>query len=625
MPSFTVDEARRELRFDGANIELEPRVFDLVAYLAARSDRVVAKDELLDAVWPDVDVGDGSLQRAVSVARAALRDGGMGDPIRTFARRGYRFCLDPSHAPTGGAESPGSRSKLVIARSAYQARDWQRAADGFSLADRDAPLGAEDLETYGNALLRSGCLRHAPAILERAVAGYVMCGDTKAGARVAVALGLAHWQCEDLALARGWQRRAATLVMGVDECRETGLVAWLDAFIMVLDCDFEEGTRRAQAVYELGVRLGDPELRALGCAFSAMGALAMGRPEAAAVLDEAAVSVVSGEVSDWAGAHVLCGALWGYRNVGDWDRAAQWAHQYVRWTDRTGMWDSPGTWRLHRLEVLAQSADLDAALEEAIDLPVRLSDVAPWAVGDAWRVIGEMLVVQQDLPAAQAAFEEAANYGWDPHPGLALLHLGRGRPEAAINSLQRAIGTEGFLNAQRRPVLEGYLLLALAAAGDAERAGLLLDELASRPGVWATSALQALVLRGRAEIAVLKGRMKDAIGDASFAAQRWSEAGSPVHEARSRLRLAQLLLAEGDFDGADVEGGIARRLAARLHAHAITRGCDELKADIDGCNARLLPMPELGPWEEARSSGTRHAAEQLRERLGLTAVMPANA
>jgi predicted ATPase/DNA-binding winged helix-turn-helix (wHTH) protein len=91
---LTIDEARRELRVGRRAIDLEPRVFDLVAYLAAHPERVVPKDELLDAVWPDVEVGDGSLQRAVSIARAALRGAGLEDPIRTFARRGYRFCLE---------------------------------------------------------------------------------------------------------------------------------------------------------------------------------------------------------------------------------------------------------------------------------------------------------------------------------------------------------------------------------------------------------------------------------------------------------------------------------------------------------------------------------------------------
>ncbi|HEX6032164.1 MAG TPA: winged helix-turn-helix domain-containing protein [Tepidiformaceae bacterium] len=590
---LTIDGARRELRVGARVIDLEPRVFDLVAYLAARVDRVVPKDELLDAVWPDLDVGDGSLQRAVSVARAALRDAGVGDPIRTFARRGYRFCIDsPVNVSTPSTRD--FRSGVACARSAYDAGDWQRAASEFSRNDGDGALGPQELELYGQALLRSGSLRRAPAVLERAVGAYVAAGDRKAATQAAVVLGMVHWQCEDMALARGWQRRAASLMAGEAECHETGLVAWLDAFIRVLDCDFEEGIRRALDVYEMGGRLNDPELLALGRAFSAIGLLAMNRPEAAELLDEAATAVVSGEASHWVGSHILCGTLWGYRNVADWDRASQWANQYVRWCERTGMWNTPGTWRLHRVEVLANSSDLDAALKEALALPAMLAEVAPWAVGDAWRVIGEMLVAQQDLPAAQSAFEEAEHLGWAAQPGLALLHLGRGRPQAAVRSLERALKADGLLNRQRRPVLEGYLVLALAAAGSAEEAAALVEEIVSRPDTLATPALQALVARGRAEIAALKGRFSEAVGEAALAAQRWSAAGSPFNEAKARLRLAQLLLADSDFDGADVEAGVACRLASRLNAHALASGCDVLRAAIRLRDNRLLAMPELG-------------------------------
>src|SRR5688572_3627671 len=134
-PVFKIDQARREIRLASATIGLEPRVFDVVAYLAANSDRVVSKDELLDAVWPDVSVGDGSLQRAVSVARAALRDAGVGDPIRTFPRRGYRLCLvEPDDISAVDETEPASAGELSAAQAAYLAGEWQRAAQQFALA-----------------------------------------------------------------------------------------------------------------------------------------------------------------------------------------------------------------------------------------------------------------------------------------------------------------------------------------------------------------------------------------------------------------------------------------------------------------------------------------------------------
>src|SRR5262245_43723464 len=89
--AFELDEEARELRLRGREVMVEQLVFAVLANLVRNRDRVVTKDELLEQVWPDALVTDASLQRAVSLARSALRTGGVDEAIRTFPRRGYRF------------------------------------------------------------------------------------------------------------------------------------------------------------------------------------------------------------------------------------------------------------------------------------------------------------------------------------------------------------------------------------------------------------------------------------------------------------------------------------------------------------------------------------------------------
>ncbi len=107
---FSLEEAGRVLMCARHEIALQPRVFDLLVYLVRNRDRVVTKDELLDAVWPNVTVTDNSLQRAVSAIRAALRQGDMEGAIRNVPGKGYRFSIDcksddhPEHEPE--AERP---------------------------------------------------------------------------------------------------------------------------------------------------------------------------------------------------------------------------------------------------------------------------------------------------------------------------------------------------------------------------------------------------------------------------------------------------------------------------------------------------------------------------------------
>ena len=89
---FELDTERRTLTHDDSEIEVEPRVFDVVAYLAAHVDRVVAKEELLDELWGDRFVSEWALSTAVKHARRALGDDGTQQQIiKTSHGRGYRM------------------------------------------------------------------------------------------------------------------------------------------------------------------------------------------------------------------------------------------------------------------------------------------------------------------------------------------------------------------------------------------------------------------------------------------------------------------------------------------------------------------------------------------------------
>ncbi|TPI76257.1 winged helix-turn-helix domain-containing tetratricopeptide repeat protein [Mesorhizobium sp. B2-8-9] len=89
---FVLDGDRRELRRRNDLIPVEPQVFDLLQYLIRNRDRVVSKDDLVDAVWQGRIVSDATLASRVNAARGALSDNGEDQRlIRTILRRGLRF------------------------------------------------------------------------------------------------------------------------------------------------------------------------------------------------------------------------------------------------------------------------------------------------------------------------------------------------------------------------------------------------------------------------------------------------------------------------------------------------------------------------------------------------------
>src|SRR5262245_57889802 len=99
---FRLDAVGRVLLRQGEMVPLTPKAFETLLALVERSGSVVSKDDLLEAVWPDVFVEEGSLTRNVSVLRKAL--GATDDGrlyIETVPKRGYRFAHEVCESLAG--------------------------------------------------------------------------------------------------------------------------------------------------------------------------------------------------------------------------------------------------------------------------------------------------------------------------------------------------------------------------------------------------------------------------------------------------------------------------------------------------------------------------------------------
>ena len=88
-------------------IKLRPKVFHVLRYLIAHRDRVVSKDELLEQVWPNQFIGDGSLNACLMAVRKAVGDNGQAQRcIQTLHGRGYRFIASVKEAQRKSRQRP---------------------------------------------------------------------------------------------------------------------------------------------------------------------------------------------------------------------------------------------------------------------------------------------------------------------------------------------------------------------------------------------------------------------------------------------------------------------------------------------------------------------------------------
>ena len=98
---YALDIDRRELRRGGVPIAVQPQVFDLITFLVANRDKVVSRNDLLEAVWHNRIVSESTLATRINAARRALGDsGGTQRLVRTVRGRGFRFVGEVIEPPT---------------------------------------------------------------------------------------------------------------------------------------------------------------------------------------------------------------------------------------------------------------------------------------------------------------------------------------------------------------------------------------------------------------------------------------------------------------------------------------------------------------------------------------------
>jgi DNA-binding winged helix-turn-helix (wHTH) protein/tetratricopeptide (TPR) repeat protein len=172
---FTVDLDRGCLLRGAEEVKLRPKVFQALQYLVLNNNRLVAKDELMRALWTDSFVTDDSLVQCVVELRRAL---GSEAPacIKTVPRRGYVFTATVRDASTTQAASrpqpaaSGRRARptavsllafaiVAVALSSYFTRIQPRAA----FAEKDSVLIADFDNATGDEVF-DGTLRQAMAV-----------------------------------------------------------------------------------------------------------------------------------------------------------------------------------------------------------------------------------------------------------------------------------------------------------------------------------------------------------------------------------------------------------------------------------------------------------------------------
>ncbi|GJD49436.1 Transcriptional regulator HilA [Methylobacterium crusticola] len=446
-----LDPDRRELRRGSEVIHVGPQVFDLLTHLVRHRERVVSKDDLLEAVWGGRIVSESTLTSHINAVRRALGDSGEEQRlVRTIARKGFRFVAEVTQTPARrdlGAPQPAPEGAGRDGAPALALPDRPSVAvlpfrnmSGDPEQDYFADGVVEDIIT---ALSR---LRWLFVIARDS--SFTYRGRAVDARRVGRELGVGY-------VLEGSVRKAANRVRITGQLVDatTGAHVWAERFEGTLDDIFALQDQVAASVVgamapqleraEIGraQRTPTPDLNAYDCYLRGIARVQQGSREA---LDEAVAFFDRAMALDpeFASAYAMAAWCCFWRRVNHWGsggaREAAEGARLARRAVELGRDDAVALARSgHALAHLA--GDIDggiALLDRALVLSPNLA--AAWFLGGflrAWngeseRAIAHFARAMRLSPLDPEAYRMEA--------GLALAHLFAGRFDAASSWAEQA-------------------------------------------------------------------------------------------------------------------------------------------------------------------------------------------
>ena len=275
------------------------------------------------------------------------------------------------------------------------------------------------------------------------------------------------------------------------------------------------------------------------------------------------VAVTAGELSPIMTGLIYCSVIDACQQVYALDRAREWTSALAQWCDeQPEMVAFTGVCLVHRAEIMQLQGAWRDAIEEARRACERSQGVNQQAAAAAFYQQAEVHRLRGEFAAAEEAYRNASQLGWEPQPGLALLRLAQGRTDAAAAAIRRVVGATTD-RLQRARLLPAYIEIMLAVGDDP----------------------------GSAE------RLPGAGGDRGELRHRRAECDGGARSRRGRT-------------GRRRRSGRARLAASRLRGVAAGRGAlpGRTRACADGAACRALGDDEGGELELDAARGVFEAA-----------------
>ena len=346
-----------------------------------------------------------------------------------------------------------------------------------------------------------------------------------------------------MAPVRGWLARAERLLEGQGETPAHAWLAVVRTYERMLTGDLPGARQWARRAIEVGSKC-DPAACAIGRVAEARLLILDGDVrQGLALLDEAGVATVSGDLDPLSTGIVYCELVCALQGLAQYDVAEEWTEAMERWCETNAIGSLHGRCRVHRAEILRLRGSCDEAESQALMACEELRPYLRRELGWPLNELGRIRLHKGDIAGAEEALLAAHRAGWDPQPGLALVRLAQGDVAAAAASIRDALerplrvpSKERPPNTdlQRAPLLEAQVEIEIAA-GDIDRARSAADELDLIAARFQSKALVASAALARGRVRLADGDAAGAEQSLSEAVRLWNEVGAPYEAALARI------------------------------------------------------------------------------------------
>lgn len=463
---------------------------------------------------------------------------------------------------------------LERGRELLRQKAWTAAFAELSMADKEAPLGAQDLLSLALVAHLLGREAENASLLARAHQAFQGEGDVRSAVRCAFWLGFSAMLNGDMAQASGWLARARRLL---DDCAEQVPEGCVEEGYLLLPVGYRsvhagEGEIAHTAFSEaaaIGERYGDKDLIALarqgqGRALIRKGEIARGM----ALLDEVMVGVTANEVSPNVAGGVYCSVIEACGEIFDIRRAQEWTTALDEWcSSHPDIVPYRGHCQIRRAEILQLRGRWAEALEAAHQACDEMSKSKLSSTArSAFYRLGEIHRLRGDFEDAEVAYRQASQLGKTQQPGLALLLVAQGQTDAALAVVRNLLQTVKD-QSPRSIVLEIGVEVYLAS-GDIAGARSCADELADLAKLIDAPLLHAISSRATGEVLIAEHQPALAQEMLRRSLIFWREVDAPYEAARVRVLLGDACREQGDQTSAELEFDSARAVFQQLGAKA---------------------------------------------------------